>query len=268
MRESREGEIGREPSIFGAFGFQPEPTRANAIEMLQLIVLLAASWILIWIVEKGDLSVLGLRPTRQRFGHASILFLLAAACCSAGYLTRMLFAEERFILNPAMDTGVVLGGVWLNVSSVLFEELLCRGVGLYLLIKLMGRGRAVLISALVFALLHWLNAGVFGNALQMLLVFAFTFTMGLLLAYAYARTSSLYYPFAIHIGWNLVQNFIFPDGPFGNTLLVQVLHVPEVTVSYAVFLSIFLFPKLAAIVLNFLAVRRMTPAIMGASDAS
>lgn len=236
--------------------------------MLQLVVLLACSWILIRIVEKGDLSVLGLRPTSKRFVHGAVLFLLSAACCSAGYLTRVFFAAERFVLNPAIDAGLVFTGIWSNVSSVLFEELLCRGVGLYLLIKLLGRSWAVLISAVVFALLHWLNSGVFGDPLQMLLVFAFTFAMGLLLAYAYARTLSLYYPFAIHFGWNIVQNFIFPDGPFGNTLLVQMLPVPEVTVSYAVFLSIFLFPKLAAIVLNFFAVRLMTPALKVAPDAS
>ena len=51
--------------------------------------------------------------------------------------------------------------------------------------------------------------GVFGNLTQMIVVFVH-FYDGTLLAYAYARTFSILLPFAIHFGWNYVQNFVFP----------------------------------------------------------
>lgn len=43
--------------------------------------------------------------------------------------------------------------------------------------------------------------------------------MGLLLGYAFARTGSLITSFAIHLGWNLIQNYNFPDTSVGNHLL-------------------------------------------------
>jgi hypothetical protein len=90
----------------------------------------------------------------------------------------------------------------------------------------------------------------------MTMLFSFTFVMGLLLAYAFVRTGSILVPLAIHLGWNLTQNFIFPDGPFGGPLLVKVLPLQlEVTVSYFVFFMVFLFPELSAILLDFAVIK-------------
>lgn len=81
--------------------------------------------------------------------------------------------------------------IWNQFRAVLTEELLCRGVLLYILIKKIGSSKAIIISSVIFAVLHWLNAGVWSNVMQMIIVFTFTFTMGLLLAYSYAKTFSL-----------------------------------------------------------------------------
>ena len=223
--------------------------------MIQNIVLLALSWALIWWYEKGDLSVLGWQPTGWRLKRAALLFALTAFCCASGFWMRMYFGKEQFAANPDLTPALVLTGIWLNVQSVLFEELLCRGVGLYILLKKWGPKWAIPVSAAVFGVLHWFNQGVFGNVVQMALLFAFTFCMGLLLAYAFAKSYSLYLPFAIHLGWNLVQNFVFPEGPYGNQLLVQVLPTPEVTVSYLAFFLMFFFPKIAAVTTNYLVLK-------------
>ena len=223
--------------------------------MIGILALLAASWALLWWFEKGNLSALGWEPTAGRLKPAAILFLTTAACCSTAFFMRSWFTAEQFVLNPAADTARVLSGLWQNIRSVLTEELLCRGVGLYILIKKLGQKRAIVISSVVFGLLHWMNAGVLGNPVQMALIFSFTFTMGLLLAYAYAKSFSLYWPLAIHLGWNLVQNFVFPDGPFGFSLLITALPQQEVTVSYFVYFMMILFPKISAIGIGYLLVR-------------
>lgn len=223
---------------------------------LELIVLIAVSWILIWFFEKENLSVLGLRPTKSRLQYASILFLVTALCCSTGFFMRMYFADEKFGLNPEVNTAFILTGIWVVLVSVLFEELLCRGIGLYILIKKVGQKKAIVISATVFGLLHWLSDGVLGNPLQMVIVFAYTFTFGLVLAYAYAKSFSLYLPIAMHFGWNVIQNFIFPEQPSGNTLLVSVFQ-PEVTVSYFIFFTMLIFPKVSAMVIDYLIVRKI-----------
>lgn len=224
--------------------------------MLGIIVLLLLSWLLMWLFEKGDLSVLGLRPTAKRLKFALLLFLITSACCAAGYLLRMWWGHERYEWSPQAGPAYILQGVWVNIRSVLTEELLCRGVALYLLIKKLGQRWGILISSIVFGVLHWFNLGVLGNAIQMAQLFAYTFTMGLVLAYAYAKSGSLWWPFAIHLGWNLTQNLIFPDGPFGYGLLVRATVQQQVTVSYAVFFMIMVLPQLSAIIINYLVVRR------------
>ena len=73
---------------------------------------------------------------------------------------------------------------------------------------------------------------------QMALVFAFTFAMGLLLAYAYARSFSMLLPFAIHLGWNWMQNYVFPDNPMGSHVFVLDGPPPVVTISYLAFYNV------------------------------
>lgn len=223
--------------------------------MLQLIGLLAISWLLIRVFEKGNLSVLGLTPTKDRLKYFTILFVITAVCCSTGFFFRMYFAKEEFGLNSKTSILFILTGIWVTLKSILFEELLCRGVGLYILIKKIGQRWAIIFSAIIFGLLHWLNAGVFGNGLQMLTVFAYTFIFGLVLAYAFAKSFSLYLPIAMHFGWNLTQNFIFPERLLDNTLFVSVLQ-PIVTVSYFVYFTILLFPKISAIVVDYLIIKK------------
>ena len=111
--------------------------------MVEIIGILAISWLLIWLFEKGNLSVLGLKPVIRNLVYAAVLFVTTALCCASGFLMRMYFGEEQFMLNPAFSLSLVFTGIWLNVKSVLFEELLCRGVGLYILIKKLGQNGAL-----------------------------------------------------------------------------------------------------------------------------
>jgi uncharacterized protein len=223
--------------------------------LIQLIGLFAISWFLLWFFEKGNLSVLGLRPTKSRLKYFILLFIVTAICSSTAFLLRICFAKEIYVLNPTFSITSVSAGVWHQFRSVLTEELLCRGVLLYILIKKTGQKWAVFISSVIFAGLHWLNVGVFGNMTQIILLFVFTFTMGLLLAYSYAKTFSLLIPFAIHFGWNLTQNFIFPDKITGIHIFTMAAPQPVVTVSYFVFFSMLLLPKISVLVIDYLIVR-------------
>ncbi|NOT76876.1 MAG: CPBP family intramembrane metalloprotease [Cyclobacteriaceae bacterium] len=224
--------------------------------MIQLLVLIAISWALVWLIEKKNLSVLGLTPTVDRLKYFSILLIVSALCSAAAFLLRMYFAKEEYSISSTMSPGSVVEEVWNQFRTVLTEELLCRGVLLYILIKRFGQGKAILISAIIFAALHWLNAGVWGNVMQMAIVFTFTFAMGLLLAYSYAKTFSLLIPFAIHFGWNLTQNYIFPDTHTGNHVFELALPPPIVTVSYLTLFVMLLLPKISVILFNYLVVRQ------------
>jgi len=224
--------------------------------MLQLVVLLAISWLIVWLFDKSDLSVLGLTPTKNRMKLATVLFILTTVCCSTSFLLKIYFVKEQYIINPKLTTPIIFAGVWEVLRGVLTEELICRGVLLYIIIKKLGNKWAIIVSSVVFGLLHWLNNGVFGNIIQMSVVFAFTFGMGLLLAYSYSKSFSIIIPFFIHFGWNLTQNFIFPERRQGNHIFILAAPPPVVTVSYFVFFFLILFPKVSAIGLDYVIVNR------------
>ena len=224
--------------------------------MLQLIGLLAISWLLIWVFNRGNLSVLGLTPTKERLQYFTILFIVSAIISATAFLLRMYVAKEEYTITQSLTSKLILLETWYQFRTVLTEELLCRGALLYILIKKTGQTKAVIISSIIFAALHWINAGVWGNLTQMIIVFTFTFAMGLLLAYSYARTFSLLIPFAIHFGWNLIQNFIFPETTKANHIFILAAPPPIVTISYLAFFTMLLLPKISVIVIDYLIVKQ------------
>lgn len=225
--------------------------------MLQIIGLLAISWALIRLFEKGgNLSVLGLLPTKSRMVFFVILFGVSAFFSALAFLMRMYYAKEVYVMcKPPLTATQALTELWYQFRTVMTEELLCRGVLLYFLIKKLAQLRAVVISSIVFGILHWMNAGVWGDLMQMATVFAFTFLMGLLLGFAYARSYSLLLPLAIHFGWNLVQNFVFPGSGTGTHVFVLAA-TPIITISYFAFFTMLLLPKVGVLIINYLIVRR------------
>jgi uncharacterized protein len=225
--------------------------------MLGIIVQLAVSWIIIWLFERKGLGVLGFYPTRKRLADLALFFIITAACSSSQYFMRMIFAKEQWQLNPDLAFDLILTGIWWNIKSVLFEELIFRGVLLYILIKKLGAVKAIIISSAAFGIYHWYSHEVIGNPVQMTITFITTGLMGVIYAYGYAKTFSLYVPIAIHLGWNLVRSVVFSETVIGDQLLVQVKPVPQVTVGYFVYFLVVYFPMLAALLINFFLIKRM-----------
>lgn len=224
--------------------------------MIGIIVQLALSWLIIWIFEKGNLNVLGLLPTKRRLLDLLLFFFITAACCASDFIMHMLFAEQQWKINPNLSFKLIAEGVWWNIKSVMFEELIFRGVLFYILIKRLGAFPAIIISGIAFGIYHWFSFEVFGNAVQMIFVFLTTGIMGLLYAFGYARSFSLYIPIAIHLGWNLTRSVIFSETSIGDQLLVQAKPVPQVQVSYFIFYLITFFPMLASLLINFFLIKK------------
>ena len=223
--------------------------------MLQLIGLLAISWLLIWLFEKGHLSVLGLTPTKERMKYFTVLFVVSAILSATAFILRMWIAKEEYTISQSLTAKSFFLEAWNQFRTVLTEELLCRGALLYILIKKIGQTKAVIITSVIFAVLHWINTGIWGNVTQMILVFTFAFAMGLLLAYSYARTFSLFIPFAIHYGWNLTQNYVFPDTATGNHVFTLAAPPPTVTISYLAFFTMLLLPKILVLGIDYLIIK-------------
>jgi membrane protease YdiL (CAAX protease family) len=224
--------------------------------MIGIIIQLAISWIIAWFFAKRNLSVLGFRPTKQRLADLMLFFLVTAAFCSGGFLMKMYFGQQQWLFNPNLSVNLILTGIWWNIKSVLFEELIFRGVLLYILIKNLGALKAIILSAIAFGVYHWFSFEVIGNPIQMLITFIITGTMGLVLAYGYSKTFSLYLPIGIHLGWNLTQIFIFSEGPIGNGLLISSEPGGFRTNSYFIYFSVTFLPILGALVTNYILIRK------------
>lgn len=228
--------------------------------MLGIIVQLLISWLIIWLFEKGNLNVFGFYPAKKRLTGFAVFFIVTALCCASEFFMRMLFAKQQWELNPKLSAGLILNGVWWNIKSVMFEELIFRGVLFYILIKKLGPTKAIIISATAFGIYHWFSQGSLGNPVQMIITFIITGIMGLVYAYAYTKTFSLYYPIAIHLGWNLTSSVIFSKGNIGGQLFTPVQPVPDVQVGYFIFFCIMFLPLLSCYLVNFLLLRRMQQA--------
>lgn len=225
--------------------------------MLGIFIQLLVSWLLLWLFEKQGLEVFGFYPTRKRLTGFALFFIITAICCSSDFIMRMIFARQQWQLNPKLTAGLIFSGLWWNIKSVLFEEFIFRGALMYILIKKLGATKAIIISSICFGIYHWFSHEVIGNPVQMAITFVVTGTMGLLYAYAYTKTFSLYFPIAIHLGWNLTSSVIFSTGIIGDQLLVPVKPVPEVTVGYFVYFCIVFVPMLSALLINFFMLKRM-----------
>ena len=229
--------------------------------MIGIIVQLLISWLLIWFFCKENLSVLGMKPNAERTSMFFIFLAVTIFSCSSGFFLRMYFGKESWVLNPLFSTELLFKGIWWNLKSVLFEELIFRGVILYILIKKLGSTKAILISSVAFGIYHWFSFEVIGNVSSMVQVFLLTGAVGLLYAYGYVKTNSLYVPIAMHFGWNFTKGFLFSEGSIGNGIFVQVKPIPVVSVSYFVYYSVMLTPFILFFCLNYLLLFRKSTSI-------
>lgn len=218
--------------------------------MIGIIVQLAVSWLIVWLYEKGNLNCLGLAPNKKRLAGFALFFLVTAACSALTFLLQMWIAKQSWQLNPHINFLLILKGTWFVIKSVLFEELIFRGVLLYILIRKTGVTKAIIISATAFGIYHWFSHELWGNPVQMAFEFLTSGAMGLVLAYGYAKTQSLYVPVAIHLGWNMVQMVVFSGNTIGEQVFKEVLPSPVVTISYFSYFLMLLLPIVCCLVIN------------------
>lgn len=96
-------------------------------------------------------------------------------------------------------------------SVAIFEETLLRGIIFRIVEEKLGSYIALLISAIIFGVLHLANPNSSIVAATCIAIFA-----GLLLGAAYIYTRNLWFPIAIHFTWNFMQSGIFGAITSGN----------------------------------------------------
>lgn len=218
--------------------------------MVGLLIQLLISFIVLYFADHRKLEAVGIYPTKKRVIDFSILLFASMLTCSTGFIFRIIFAKENWGLNPSFDLKLLAEGIWWNIKSVLFEELIFRAALLFLFIKWFGKSIAVLVSATSFGIYHWFSLEVFGNPWMMLQIFLSSALIGTVWAWAFVKSQSIYSAIAMHLGWNFTQNFIFSNGPIGKGIWMLLEPSPQITVGYFTYFLIVYFPMILFIALS------------------
>lgn len=189
--------------------------------MIGILIQLAVSWLLLWLVDKKDLSALGLKPTTDRLLDFAFGLIASATVFTIYCLTTTFLSDNDWTINTDFSIKDILSSTWWTINSVFFEELIFRGALLYILIQKTNERTGCIVSAIAFGIYHWFSFGVLGNPVQMTYVFVSTGVWGLMFAFAFSKTNSLYLPTGLHLGWNLFNIVIFSQGPLGHQFLVK-----------------------------------------------
>ncbi|MGB5941766.1 MAG: type II CAAX endopeptidase family protein [Leeuwenhoekiella sp.] len=185
------------------------------------IILIAVSWIIYYFIERKNLFKTWLLPWKKRLAELTKGFMLTAILCVLAQLGFAVTNDMEYSVSETWTVEKLLSSMVYDLNSVLFEELVFRGIALYLLIKFFSLRTSICISAIAFGVYHWFTNGVLGNPLAMVLVFLVTGFMGYAFAVAFDRTRSILLPFGLHIGWNLINHTIFSNGPKGEMILAH-----------------------------------------------
>jgi membrane protease YdiL (CAAX protease family) len=177
--------------------------------MLGIIVQLVISYFLLKYFVKQDIEALGLKPNQLRIIQLflGILWALTYYCLYEFLLGTIV--HNPYKINPSYTLVDFMNSVVYLLRTVGYEELMFRGAIFYILIEKIGAQKAVVISACTFGIYHWFTWQVFGNPVQMILVFLTTASGGFLFAMAYRRTGSMYLQFGLHFGCDLATMVIF-----------------------------------------------------------
>lgn len=123
---------------------------------------------------------------------------VAAGMLAVTLAGSFLFGEVHISWSGSFSAtpGILLTLAALALSA-LSEELVFRGYPLQILMKGLGPWGSMILISLLFGLLHGRNPG--ATVLSVL----GTILAGMALAVAYLKTRSLWFPYGIHLGWNV-----------------------------------------------------------------
>jgi uncharacterized protein len=173
---------------------------------LQIALLLAVTGVCVRL-RRESLATVGLRLDRRWAAESGAGLLVGAASALAAVAIMAALGAVRLELDPARSLHALAAGFYVFGCVALLEELLFRGFVFQRLVAGLGAWPAQLLLALAFALAHWGNPDMQGDARVLATI---EIALGaILLGLAWLRTRSLALPVGLHLGWNWAQGQIF-----------------------------------------------------------
>lgn len=197
----------------GALGLPPGP--AGPVDLLFALLSVAgagsAYLLYVWLVERRRAAELAVAGAGRELALGALLGGGLMAVCIG-----VLWALGAYRVTGVISPLVLVSALATALFRGFVEELLVRGVGLRVGRELLGTWPALLLSAIIFGLLHARNPGAsIGSTLGVT-------AGGLLLGAAFVATGRLWLAAGLHSAWNFVQGGIFglavSGGPSGGVL--------------------------------------------------
>lgn len=227
------------PRIAAAFVTKPEAaaTKPEAVfevsgamilVYLALIIWVAlVSWFCLHFLERMPFASLGYVLHRGWWRDVLLGLAISVLMIVAVIALQTLSGGTQLRFNP-LDWRALLGGFTLAsgllLVAAMFEEIVFRGYAFQTLLRDVPAFVPITLLALLFGLAHWSNPS------RTLLSTINTALAGVWLASAYLKTRSLWFPTALHFGWNWAMGLCFGLPVSGmqlrNSLLVSANHEP------------------------------------------
>lgn len=184
-------------------------------------------------VDKESLTSLGLHFNKLALLDVIIGVVIGALIMTGMYFTLLyagLIKFESFswwMENVGPDLNFSTAGISIMLGMILqftivawWEEITFRGIFLQNISKGLGLTWGVILSTIIFALIHLGNPGatVLSTALIMIVT--------LQLVYAYLKSGQLWLPIGLHLGWNFFQASIFGFSSSGHSSPTMITQSP------------------------------------------
>lgn len=154
-------------------------------------------WIFMKFLDKEKFSKVGLE-TRNRLNEFLVGIGIGAFIMTAGYSLLLILGEIRF-QKVIFDYKEILITILIFSVVAVMEEVLFRGYILKNLLLSFNKYIALIVSSVLFSLMHGFNPNIDVLSLTNL------FLAGILLGISYIHTKNLWFPIALHLSWNLFQ---------------------------------------------------------------
>jgi membrane protease YdiL (CAAX protease family) len=182
----------------------PDFAKSSAQQLIISFSGLLGTFLVLWIfmkyIDREKFSMLGFQ-VKNRFLDFMVGTLVALVTMISGFVLLIGLNEIKYsaiVLN--FDEVVISVLLFLIVAIV--EEALFRGYVLKNLMLSSNKYVALVISSVLFSLMHGFNPN------MSLFSFFDLFCAGMILGITYIFTKNLWYPIGLHFGWNLFQTHL------------------------------------------------------------
>jgi len=181
----------------------------TTISFLSTLVMIT---LMLKFIDKKKFKDIGFTSLKYGYKNLIVGFLIGAFSIAIIVLILSVSGAITIVKNSNTKTYYLLWGLYTFILVGLEEELMSRGYFINALNQMGKPWLSVLISSIIFSLMHILNPNiVFLGLLNIFLI-------GVLFSYMYIKTGNLWMPIGYHISWNYFQGYIFGFSVSGNAV--------------------------------------------------